>query len=166
MIDGMRRLLILRHAKSSWDEPGLDDHDRPLNDRGERDAPRMGRLLSRERIVPDRIVSSTAVRARRTAEQVAEACGYGGEIVLTRRLYGADPGECLALLGELQDEDRTVLLVGHNPCLEELVERLAGRAERMPTASLALLVFSVGSWREVASGPRGKLLAIWRPKEL
>jgi phosphohistidine phosphatase len=162
----MRRLLILRHAKSSWDEPHLDDHDRPLNARGKRDAPRIGKLLHRERILPDRIVSSTAVRARRTAETVAEACGYDGEIAFTQKLYGADSDDCLAVLSEMHDEDGTVMLVGHNPCLEDLVARLAGRAERMPTAALAVFALPVDSWREVGAGPRGKLLAIWRPKEL
>jgi phosphohistidine phosphatase len=161
----MRRLLILRHAKSSWDDPHLDDHDRPLNGRGKRDAPRVGERLREERILPDRIVSSTAVRARRTAEEVAEACGYDREIALAQRLYGAEPDDCLALLRELPDEDETVMLVGHNPCLEDLVARLAGRAERMPTAALAVFDLPLDSWAEITSGSRGKLLALWRPKE-
>ena len=78
----MKKIYILRHAKSSWKDEGLPDHDRPLNKRGKRDAPRMGRLLAEEGLVPDLIVSSTAKRAHKTTTEVADACGYKGEIAL------------------------------------------------------------------------------------
>jgi phosphohistidine phosphatase len=162
----MKELLLLRHAKSSRDEPDLDDHERPLNERGERDAPRMGRWLRHQRILPDRIVSSTAVRARATAQKLAAACGYAGEIGLTPRLYLAEPDECLAVLREIPDRDGSVLLVGHNPCFEDLVERLVGRPERMPTAALARIALPLGRWQDATLAVRGELLALWRPKEL
>lgn len=162
----MLELLLLRHAKSSWDDPGLEDHERPLNKRGERDAPRMGRLLRAEGCLPQAIVSSTAVRARTTAERVAEACGYAGRIVLTDRLYLAEPGECLALLRELPSGVGRVMLVGHNPCCEELVELLTGRSERMPTAALARIALGIDDWGAAGLEVRGGLLALWRPKEL
>lgn len=162
----MRELLVLRHAKSSWKVAELDDHERPLNERGRRDAPRMGRLVGDRRLVPDRIVSSTAVRARATAEAVAEACGFRGEIVLTRQLYLADPEDCLALVAAVPAADHRVLLVGHNPCLEDLVEIVTGRPERMSTAALAWIALPVEEWAETTAGVRGELLALWRPKEV
>ena len=83
----MKSILLLRHAKSSRKDPDLTDHDRPLNKRGKRDAPRMGRLLKKEHLVPDIIISSTAIRARSTAEAVAKASGYKGDITFNRSLY-------------------------------------------------------------------------------
>jgi phosphohistidine phosphatase len=166
MSGAMKQLFVLRHAKSSWDHPELDDHDRPLNKRGKRDAPRMGRLLAEENLLPDRIVSSTATRARATAEKVAEACGYGRPIVLTRELYLATPGGCLALLAQIPDEDDSAMLVGHNPGMEELIELLTGRAERMPTAALARIALPIDTWGSLTRDMGGDLLALWRPKQL
>ena len=91
----MKTLLVLRHAKSSWNDPALDDHERPLNKRGRRDAPRMGELVREYGLIPDVVISSDAVRARLTAEAVAEAARYPGEILLDPRLYMA----CLADIG-------------------------------------------------------------------
>ena len=91
----MKTLLLLRHAKSSWKDESLTDHDRPLNKRGKKTAPLMGHLLREKNLVPDLVVSSTAVRARSTAEAAAEACGYPGEITLTDELYLATAGEIL-----------------------------------------------------------------------
>jgi phosphohistidine phosphatase len=166
MMRGMRELLLLRHAKSSWDDAALDDHERTLNKRGKRDAPRIGRHLRAEGCVPEHIVSSTAVRARTTAGKVAEACGYAGNIVLTRRLYLAEAASCLELLRELPAGAARVMLVGHNPCFEELVEHLTARAERMPTAAVARIALDIADWSALRPGTRGELLALWRPKQL
>jgi phosphohistidine phosphatase len=144
----------------------VDDHDRPFNKRGAHDAPRIGRWLREQEVVPDRIVSSTAARARATAAKVADACGYTGEIALSPRLYLSEPTECLALLRELPDSDGRVMLVGHNPCFEELVERLIGHAERMPTAAVARIALRVERWKDATPSVRGELVALWRPKEL
>jgi phosphohistidine phosphatase len=84
----MKTLLIMRHAKSSWKDPDLPDHDRPLNKRGKHDAPSMGKLLKDEDLIPDLIISSTAARAKKTAELVAKACKYKGEISLNQSLWG------------------------------------------------------------------------------
>ncbi len=91
MIRHMKSVLLHRHAKSSWKHPDLNDQDRPLNKRGKRDAPIMGRLLKRKDLVPDIIISSTAIRARSTAEAVAKASGYKGEIILNKSLYAVGP---------------------------------------------------------------------------
>jgi phosphohistidine phosphatase len=128
----MKTLLILRHAKSSWKDAELEDHDRPLNKRGEHDAPRMGHLLREEDLVPDLILSSTAKRARKTAEAVAEASGYTGEVELIPELYGGGPEAYLETLHNLPGENLRVLVVGHNPDLEELVEMLTGKRSACP----------------------------------
>jgi phosphohistidine phosphatase len=163
----MKTLLVLRHAKSSWTDRARADHDRPLNDRGQRDAPRIGALIREQRLAPDVIISSDAVRARMTAEAVAEAAGYTGAIRLDPRLYLAAPDDILALLREAPAPDApTVLIVGHNPGLEALVAQLTGAPEDMPTAALAQIVLPIDRWRDLDASIRGTLLGIWRPKEL
>src|SRR5919198_2099009 len=122
--NGNKILLILRHAKSSWKEPDLQDHDRPLNKRGKRDAPRIGKLLMELDLVPDLIISSTAKRAKDTAKAVGEASKYNGRIELNPSLYGTDFDSYLRALRLVPDDFNKVLIVGHNPALEELVSLL------------------------------------------
>ena len=162
----MRTLLVLRHAKSSWKDPGLDDHDRPLNGRGRKTAPRMGTLLRERDLVPEHILSSTALRARRTAELAAEAAGFTGTLELAPDLYLAGPERAVRLLHDVPDRFRRVMLVGHNPGLQELVELLTGCAERFPTAALARIELPAGAWAEVPAGRCGVLEGLWRPREL
>lgn len=162
----MKTLLLLRHAKSSWGDESLSDHDRPLNKRGKADAPRMGRMLAEKDIVPDLIVSSTAKRAASTAEVVAKASGYAGEVLYSRDLYLADPETYLEVLAEVDDRYQTVMLVGHNPGLEELVSELSGHEERMPTAALAIFRLHDLSWRDFDASTPVESYEIERPKEL
>ena len=162
----MKTLLILRHAKSSWKDVELADHDRPLNKRGKRDAPRMGSLIRDQGLQPDLILSSTAVRARRTAKAAADECGYDGELVLTPELYAFDPAPYLASLAELADDYGTVMIVGHNPAVEELAETLTGEYQRFPTATLAEIQLPIVSWSEIDDSEYGALTNLWRPKEL
>jgi phosphohistidine phosphatase len=160
-------LLVLRHAKSSWDNPSLADHDRPLNRRGERDAPRMGELLREKQLVPDVIISSDAVRARTTAEAVAEAALYTPAIQFDPRLYAASPDDIVAVLQTTPKASaRRVMIVGHNPGLEELVALLTGEQQDMPTAALAHMTLPIERWRDLSTTTRGALLGVWRPKEL
>lgn len=161
----MKTLLVLRHAKSSWDDPALDDHVRPLNARGERDAPRMGKLVREHGLIPDVIISSDAVRARLTAEAVAKAARYPGKILVDRRLYGAEPGDIIAVLRTVQEaKTGTVMIVGHNPGLAELVAQLTGEHEDLPTAALAQIELPIDRWRDLKTSTRGTLLGLWRPK--
>ena len=162
----MRELLILRHAKSSWEEEGLDDRDRPLNRRGLRDAPRMGRLLREQDLVPDLILTSPANRAKTTAELVAEAAGFRGETHESEDLYLASPHTAIDVLRMLDGLGGRVMIVAHNPGLEELVRALTGRAERFPTAALAALRVPVDDWTAVQLGVRCDVIGLWRPKEL
>ncbi len=162
----MKTLLVLRHAKSSWDDPGLRDHDRPLNPRGARDAPRMGKLIVEEDLVPDRILSSTAVRALSTAELAASEFDRGVEIESTRDLYLASPHTYLEVLAELAGDAERVMVVGHNPGITALVTLLSGVCEEMPTAALAAIELDIERWEELNEVGRGRLLGFWRPKAL
>jgi phosphohistidine phosphatase len=163
----MKTLLVLRHAKSSWDDRALADHDRPLNERGRRDGPRMGDLVRQQRLTPDIIISSDAVRARMTAEAVAEAAQYAGEIRLEHLLYGAAPDDIVAVLRTVPEPNAgTVMVVGHNPGLEALIGQLTGEQQDLPTAALAQIVLSIDRWRDLDGSTRGTLVGLWRPKEL
>ena len=162
----MKTLLILRHAKSSWKDPSLADHDRPLNKRGKRDAPRMGKLLQEQDLVPERIISSTAKRARNTAKAVAKACHCEDKVELTPEFYHAGPGAYLAVLQDVPDNEQRVIVVGHNPGMEALVTHLTGRMETMPTAALAHIELPIEKWTDLDYEVQGELLHLWRPKTL
>lgn len=159
-------LLILRHAKSSWEFTELSDHDRPLNSRGKRDAPRIGRKLLKEHLVPHVIISSSAVRAYSTARKVAKACGYEEEILIDPTLYGSGYSEYLNALRNQEDRHEIIMLVGHNPISENLVEVLTGEIITMPTCAVACVRLPIRSWKQIISQIRGELLNLWRPKEL
>lgn len=162
----MKMLFLLRHAKSSWKDKGLPDHDRPLNKRGRWDAPNMGRLLQKEELVPDMILSSTALRARDTAVIVAKSCHYKGQIAHVDSLYLGGPEAYLDALRSLSDDFKSVLVVGHNPDLEELVMMLTEQAEEIPTAALAQIRLPIEDWSTLSGETKGRLVRIWRPKEL
>ncbi len=161
----MRELLLLRHAKSGWDDPGLRDHDRPLNARGEASAPQMGELLAAEGLVPDRVLSSTAVRARRTAELVAETCG-APDASLLEELYLAPPAVILEAVARSGKDAARILVVAHNPGLEELVSHLSAELQPFPTAALAHFRVEIEAWSEIELGTPATLMDLWRPKEL
>lgn len=162
----MKTLLLLRHAKSSWGEPGSSDHDRPLTERGKLDAPRMGLLLQQRGLTPDLIVSSTAKRARKTAQKVARSCGYCGTVAETETFYLAPADQYLAYLRQLPESHQIVLVVGHNPGLEDVLEALTGQVERLTTAALAQVALEISGWRELSAAPQGRLVNLWRPHEL
>jgi phosphohistidine phosphatase len=162
----MKTLLVLRHAKSSWSDPALDDHERPLNKRGRRDAPRMGKLVRKHGLIPDIVICSDAVRARLTAEAVAEAARYPGKILLDQQLYMASPADIFSLLRRMRENAETVMIVGHNPGLEELVAQLTGEQQDLPTAALAHIVLPIDQWRDLKLSTRGTLQGRWRPKDL
>jgi phosphohistidine phosphatase len=166
ILDMMKTLLLLRHAKSSWKHPELADHDRPLNKRGKRTAPLMGALLQDEDLIPDLILCSSAVRAHTTALFVAKACAYAGEIKRTRKLYLAGPQAYIEVLRQMAEKHARVLVVGHNPGLEALIEALTGEAIAMPTAALAQVELSLKRWSDLDTDTECKLVNVWRPKDL
>ena len=162
----MKILLILRHAKSSWKNASLADFDRPLNKRGKQDAPLMGQWMREYGLQPELILSSPAERARMTAEAVAQECGYEGAVLFDRDLYAFDYEPYLQVLSTLQDNYECVMVVGHNPSLEELIEALTGEYHRFPTAALAELHLPIDNWGEIEDQENGVLVNLWRPKEL
>ena len=162
----MKTLLLMRHAKSSWNDERLADHDRPLNRRGLKASKRMGQLLRDKNLVPDLILSSSALRALTTAERLARACAYEKSIAERRELYLAEPGGYIQALNELGSSPDRVLLMGHNPGLEQLVETLTGKALRMPTAAIAQISLPLASWAELELGMSGVLVQRFRPKDL
>ena len=139
-----KRLILLRHAKSSWKDR-VPRPDRTLNKRGKRDAPRMAEWLCSQGIQPDRILSSTATRARKTAEAVHSAAGDNCTFLLEEGLYLSSPKRMLDFVGETPDSVHCLMLVGHNPGMEDLTARLAGEWHRFPTATAA--VFELTSTR-------------------
>jgi phosphohistidine phosphatase len=161
----MKSLLILRHAKSSWSDESLSDHDRPLNDRGKRDAPKVGELLRQLDLAPQRILCSTAKRARKTAAKAGQSCGFAGEIEQRPELYLAPPSAYREALQNLPDEVERAMVVGHNPGLEELLAELTGSPQHLPTAALAHVQLDVERWSDVQDGTTGKLAGLWRPRD-
>lgn len=157
----MKTLLLMRHAKSSWDDPTSSDYDRPLNKRGRSDAPAMGRLLVEHRLTPDRIVASSARRAAETAADVASACGYQGPLDLTKRLYLAPPEVYLEILREQDDACGSVMLVGHNPGISELAARFGAADGELPTAAIVQLRLDIHHWADAPGA--ASLVASWAP---
>jgi len=164
----MKNLILARHAKSSWAVGALDDHERPLNDRGERDAPKMGAALAQRGNRPGAIVSSTAVRALATARVLAEALGFPNEkIVAKPEIYLAEPRVLLREVQQFDEAEETVLLVGHNPGMHDFANLLAGGAviESFPTLAVARLELNVTYWGEVEPNS-GLLLELLTPRIL
>ena len=127
----------------------------------------MGKLIRREALMPDLIISSTAVRASSTADEAAARCGYGRKARREGKLYLADPAGTVDVLRRVGDgAAATVMIVGHNPGLEQLVEFLTGEEETLPTAALAQVALPIDRWRDLRLTTRGKLVNVWRPKEL
>ena len=146
----MKTLLLVRHAKSSRDDPALADKERPLNDRGLRDAPKMGERLAKRNVNPDLILSSPAVRALATAEIIARRLDYRiKDIVVDERLYEAAPDDLLGLIREIGDERDCVMIFGHNPELSELAHGLSDTITDMPTCAVAEFAFDIESWSRV-----------------
>lgn len=158
-MSGTRRLVVLRHAKSAWPD-GVPDHDRPLKRRGLRDAPAAGRWLREAGVLPDLVLCSSARRTRQTWELAAAALAAAPPVRHEPRLYGAHESDLLSYVREVPSDVRTLLLVGHNPGLQELVLRLAGDAagdalerarHKLPTSATAVLTWS-GPWSALATG--------------
>lgn len=163
----MKTLLILRHAKADREGESVTDHDRALTKRGIKAAQRMGALLREEGPSPELVLSSTAVRARNTAELVVREAGVPETaLTLLPQLYLAEPPAYLDALRKLDHGVSRVLVVGHNPGIETLIYRLTGEAEHMPTAALAVCELPIAAWSELNPETRGELIRVVRPKGL
>ena len=170
----MKTLTLLRHAKSTWDDPVARDFDRPLNPRGRRAAKTVGREMRAQGLAFDEVVASPAVRVVETLEDVAAGYGSSLEPRFEERVYLASTDVLLELIHETKDNVERLLIVGHNPGLERLVldltrdsgdSKRADAAEKYPTATLAEISFSVDRWKDVAAGT-GTLVRFIRPRDL
>jgi phosphohistidine phosphatase len=147
----MRTLLVMRHAKSDWGASFSSDHERPLARRGVKAAKKMGRFLTEIGVIPDLVLSSTAVRAMSTAELAAEAGEWGCEIIARRDLYASAPERVLDAIGEIDDGIDRLLIAGHEPTWSTVVTWLIGGGRvRMPTAAVACLDLAHGNWIDLA----------------
>ncbi|SCK36706.1 phosphohistidine phosphatase [Variovorax sp. HW608] len=146
----MKTLFLVRHAKSSRDDPSLPDRERPLDDRGRQDAPMMGKRLGKRELKPDLLVSSPALRALTTAQLIADEIGYPRKnIVVDERLYASSPDDLLAVICALDDKLNRVMLFGHNPEFAELAHRLSSEITDMPTCAVAEFRFDAKAWADV-----------------
>lgn len=161
----MKELLIMRHAKSSWKEPDIADHERPLKKRGLKDAAAMGKILKNKKITPDKIISSTAVRAADTATLVADKCGYKKDVEFTEKLYMAECQTILNLLQTQSDKCKTILLIGHNPGMEALVQLFSKKIESLPTSAIAYFQADIKKWKDLTKDADLKLKKVWYPKK-
>ncbi|WP_415954084.1 SixA phosphatase family protein [Streptomyces sp. KLOTTS4A1] len=170
-VDTPRRLVLLRHAKADW--PQISDHERPLAERGRKDAPAVGRRLAESGIAFDLALCSTAARTRETWKLAVGELPQRPKTTYEERVYDASPGELIAVLNETPDDVADLLLIGHNPGMQALAEILAGSADDevlarlnrrgFPTSAMAMLSFK-GSWKSLEPGV-GRLFDYWAPNE-
>lgn len=170
----MKTIYLLRHAKSSWDQPYLDDYQRPLAPRGSKAAPRLGRYMAKEKLIPQRVLCSGARRAQESWELVSDALGVTVPVKVLPEIYEGSTGTLKGLIHGLPDSEDSVLLVGHNPTFHHLALSLAGSGEetalqrlqfKYPTGALAILDFTVQGWSQVREGA-GHLRDFVRPEDL
>jgi len=147
----MKKLLIMRHGKSDWGSGSQRDFDRPLNERGLRDTPRIGEELKKKNLTPDLIISSPAERAKMTAERVAEYSGYRSEIDWDESFYFGFFKEIIRKLNTVDDRAEKVMIVGHNPTWSSLTEHLSGQYFDMKTANVCILEYD-GNWKDLKEG--------------
>lgn len=171
----MLRLLLLRHAKSSWTDPGRDDRDRPLSSRGIEAAPAMGAFMRKKELIPDLVLCSPARRARDTWKLVSEGLNAAPRLVIEEAIYDfGNGGRLLEALRHKANGAKSVLVIGHNPSLERLALRLIGKgdhslkeriAKKYPTGALTVLEFKASDWKTIKDA-EGQLVSFTRPKDV
>jgi len=160
----MKRLYIIRHAKSSWKDLNLNDYSRPLNKRGKKDAPFMGKILNKNGVFPDIIISSPALRAKTTAQSIAKEIRFTKPLVYDEQIYEADLNTLLQLLLKLKKKDNTVFIIGHNPGLNTLADYFVEFNENIPTCGVVELEFDCKKWDNISS-KNAKLISFDYPKK-
>lgn len=163
----MKTLYIIRHAKSSWDSPDLSDFDRPLNERGKGDAPRMGKRLKKRNVKPDMLLTSPAKRALSTCKRIAEQLGFPKEKIKTEpNLYHADEDQIFSVIKDIKDKHDVLIVFGHNPGMTDFVNRLRKDKkiiENIPTCGVVAFALDVNAWQDIQFGT-GKFLFFDYPK--
>jgi len=160
----MKKLFIIRHAKSSWKEENLDDFDRPLKKRGGKNASYMGEMLNEKHILPDIILSSPALRAKTTAGIIAKKVNYSKDIVFNKNMYESNETTLHNLLTELNNNKKIAFLVAHNPGLNMLADYYVGFNDNIPTCGIIEIEFNCKKWQEI-SPFNAKLISFEYPKK-
>jgi len=161
----MKHLILVRHAKSSWKDPETEDHERPLSKRGEREAPFMAKIFRDKDLKVDMMVSSTAIRALETAKEFAMKIDYKkSKILRVAELYLAEAEELIDYIKGIDDENKSVMMIGHNPGFTHLANTLTnGSIDDIPTCGIAAIDFDISSWNEIENKP-GKVRFFEYPK--
>lgn len=159
----MSTLLVLRHAQAAPETPTSGDKERPLTEDGRRAAARMGRLVKDEGLVPDLLLSSSARRTRETVSELCASSGYAGPVHYLDSLYLAEAPAIIETIISHAGTAARVLLVGHNPGLEDLVAALTGESVSLPTAALVECAFEPADWSALDTGRQGRLERLFRP---
>ncbi|NMB55014.1 MAG: histidine phosphatase family protein [Leptolinea sp.] len=162
----MKTLLLMRHAKSSWKHPELPDQDRPLNKRGEKDAPHMGKYIREKELVPQLILASPAKRVTQTVDEMLKKMNFKGKVEYVNSLYLAEPAAYLSTLQSVDDKYERVMVVGHNPGLEGLLQILSGQVESLPTAAIAHLILPIEHWSNLTEETHGELVTRVKPRDI
>jgi len=162
----MKTLLIMRHGKSSWKDPALPDCERPLAKKGIKASRRMGLFIQEKELIPQRILCSSARRSVQTAQLFCETCGCPDTVEVLDELYMAEAETYIRALQNLPDELERVMIIGHNPGLEFLLQMLSGELVSLPTSVIAHLTLPIQHWSELNDHTEGFLIEVWKPKEL
>ena len=160
----MKRLFIIRHAKSSWKDVTLDDFDRPLNKRGKKDAPFMAKLLKDKSIYPDLILSSPATRAKVTAITIAKELDMEEKIVFKERIYESSLSTLINCLKKADDTNQIIFIIGHNPSLNALAYEFVDFDENIPTMGIVEIKFNVNNWKDINEN-NASLISFEYPKK-
>lgn len=162
----MKTLLIMRHAKSSWADPSLSDHQRPLNRRGREAAPRMGRLLKAHSLIPEHVICSTSVRTRQTYELVRQEWTAAINSDFLDELYHCPAERIPEIFRQIPSNTDRLLMIGHNPGIADFLAHQVGYQAKFPTAALAWLTVEIPSWDHFSSESPITMQKIWRPRDL
>lgn len=161
----MKKLYIIRHAKSSWDEVGLKDFDRPLNHRGIADAPKMGERLKAKGVKPDMILASSAVRAKKTIKAIAKKVKFKNKIIFKRKIYEASLSTLHKMIKKVNEKNSTLFLCGHNFELNMLAEKYVGFDENLPTCGIVEIEFNCKNWKDI-NKKNARLISFDYPKKM
>jgi len=162
----MKTLYVARHAKSSWDNPKLDDFDRPLNNRGKKDAPLMGEMLKKRNCMPDIIITSPAKRAKKTANKIAGKLNFNKHLILKdKRLYHAGVNVIASVISEVDEAYDKLMIFGHNPGFTDFVNHISDAGlDNIPTCGVVIIKFDIDSWQDISS-TKGAIEAFEYPKK-
>ena len=162
----MKKIFLMRHAKSSWKDSNIPDHDRPLKKKGEKDVKAMGKLLKSKKLSPDFIYCSSAKRAKQTADLFKDVIDYKGKIDYLDKLYMAEVPDLISVVKKAPKKSKCVMVIGHNPGLEAFLQMLTGKVETLPTSTIAYISVPIDEWSDLNNEVEGKLKKLWRPKDL